>query len=59
MTHDKLEPEFWDFHKDGLYCGWYKQKPQVKNCIDIALRKLYGKDSHKPTGAKRSDFRKK
>lgn len=54
-----LEPFDHDFNKDGLWLGWVKPKPIVKNEIDIALRKLYGKDSHKPTGVKRSDFKKK
>ena len=60
MEKDKiLEPEFWDFNKDGLFCGWYERKPSEKNCIDKALRKLYGKDAFKPTKATRWDFRRK
>lgn len=54
-----LEPSDWDFYADGLFCEWYPRRPIVKNEIDIALKKLFGKDSHKPTKFKRWDFRKK
>lgn len=54
-----LEPCGWDFNKDGLWLGWVKPNPNQKNCIDKALVALYGKESHKPTGATRWDFKKK
>jgi len=56
---EELEPFDWDFNKDGLWLGWVKPRELERNCIDKALKALYGKDSHKPTGATRWDFRKK
>lgn len=53
MEEEFLEPYDHSFEKDGLWLGWVKPKPIVKNEIDIALRKLFGKDSHKPTKFKR------
>lgn len=56
MEH--LEPDSWDFNKDGLYI-WPSKKKDEKRCIDKALKKLYGKDWNKPTSATRFDFKKK
>jgi hypothetical protein len=59
IKDEYLEPFDHNFERDGLWTDWVKSKPIKKNEIDIALRKLFGKDSHKPTGATRWDFRKK
>jgi hypothetical protein len=37
---EQLEPELWDFEKDGLYCGWYERQEFEKNCIDKAIKKV-------------------
>lgn len=48
IVKEVLEPEFWNFEKDGLFCDWFPRKPIVKNEIDTALKKLFGKDWNKP-----------
>ena len=56
-THQ--EPYFWDFNRDGLYIWPSKKIKRPKYCIDLVLKKLYGKDAFKPSGMSRFDFKKK
>jgi len=55
---EELEPK--DYYENhGLWLPKQKAQVREKNCIDRALKKLYGKHWKTPTGATRSDFRKK
>lgn len=45
-TMEKLEPDMWDFDKDGLYIDWLPRRPVENNEIDKAIKKIekkYGK----------------
>jgi hypothetical protein len=55
---EDLEPSD-HYDKHGLWFPKSKSKKIKRKCVDLALKKLYGKDWNKPTGAKRSDFKKK
>ena len=59
MKKEEFEPFDWDFNKDGLYVCTTKVVNRPKYCIDLALKKILGKDWDKPTGATRLSFRKK
>ena len=46
--YEDLEPYDWDFHNQGLYVFPGKKQKFKKNCIDHALKKLFGKDWKAP-----------
>jgi len=51
---EELEPEHW-YETNGLYI-WGKRRAVKKNEIDVALKKLWGKNSHKPAWKHKKDF---
>lgn len=53
---EKLEPDNWDFHKEGLYTQWYESKPIIRNEIDTAMKKVLGDTWDKPLYPKRREF---
>ena len=56
---EQLEPWDWDFDKEGLFIP-YQEKPKLpKNCIDLALKKICGKDWDKPIKIGKNGFGKK